>query len=146
MAKLLRRPVAAGPWWRMARMARMALTAQAALTALTALLALWLMMAAPALRAQGVLPVPALSARVIDQTGTLDAAALGALEAKLAAFEAQAGPQIVLLIVATTAPEDIAVKTSARYLTWKAFTASRVVLPYFPSTTNFKPNSSFRNI
>ena len=99
MAKLLRRPVATGPWWQ---------TAPTALTALTALLALLLMLAAPALRAQGVLPVPALSARVIDQTGTLDAAALGALEAKLAAFEAQAGPQIVLLIVATTAPEDIA--------------------------------------
>ena len=99
MAKLLRRPVAARPWW------PMALTAQ---TALSALLALWLVTATPALRAQGVLPVPALTARVIDQTATLDATALGALEAKLAAFETQAGPQIVVLIVPTTAPEDIA--------------------------------------
>lgn len=71
-------------------------------------LALCLSLVAPALRAQDVLPVPALSARVIDQTGTLDAAARDALEAKLAAFEAQAGPQIVVLIVPTTAPEDIA--------------------------------------
>ena len=72
------------------------------------LLALLLCLAAPALRAQDVLPVPALSARVIDQTGTLDAAARDALDAKLAAFEAQAGPQIVVLMVASTLPEDIA--------------------------------------
>ena len=59
-------------------------------------------------RAQDVLPVPALTARVIDQTGTLQPAQLAALEAKLAAFEAEAGPQIVLLLVPATAPEDIA--------------------------------------
>ena len=72
------------------------------------MLALCLALACTALRAQDVLPVPALSARVIDQTGTLSAAARDALEAKLSAFEAQAGPQIVVLIVPTTAPEDIA--------------------------------------
>jgi uncharacterized protein len=90
MPTLLRRARGAGPWW------------------LATLLAMLLLLATPALRAQDLLPVPALSARVIDQTGTLDAAALGALEAKLAAFEAQAGPQIVVLLVPTTAPEDIA--------------------------------------
>ena len=58
--------------------------------------------------AQDVLPVPPLSARVIDQTGTLSAAQRSALDGKLAAFEAQAGPQIVLLLVPATAPEDIA--------------------------------------
>ncbi|MBK7262801.1 MAG: TPM domain-containing protein [Rubrivivax sp.] len=64
---------------------------------------------APALHAQDLQPVPALpAARVIDQTGTLDAAQQAALEAKLAAFEAQAGPQIVVFMVPTTAPEDIA--------------------------------------
>ena len=62
---------------------------------------------APAARTQDVLAVPALTARVMDSTGTLSAAQLQALEAKLAAFEAQAGPQIVLLVVAATAPEDI---------------------------------------
>lgn len=72
------------------------------------LLGLCLALAVPALHAQDLLPVPALSARVIDQTGTLDAAAQGALEAKLAAFEAQAGPQIVVVMVPTTLPEDIA--------------------------------------
>ena len=57
--------------------------------------------------AQDLLPVPALTARVIDQTGTLSAAQIDALVGKLAAFEAQAGPQIVLLLVPATAPEDI---------------------------------------
>jgi uncharacterized protein len=68
--------------------------------------ALWL--AAAPLRAQDVLPVPALTARVIDQTGTLDESRRSALEAKLAAFEAEAGTQIVVLMVPTTQPEDIA--------------------------------------
>jgi uncharacterized protein len=84
-------------------------------TLLLALLAL----ISPALQAQDVLPVPALSARVIDQTGTLDAAARDALEAKLAAFEAQAGPQIVVLMVPTTAPEDIAAFAQRVGETWK---------------------------
>ena len=72
-----------------------------------AVLALLLAAALPA-RAQALLAVPALSARVIDQTGTLKAGERDALEAKLAAFEAKAGPQIVVLLVQTTAPEDIA--------------------------------------
>ena len=75
---------------------------------LTALLALLLGAAGLPLHAQDVQAVPALSARVIDTTGTLPAAERDALEQRLAAFEAQAGPQIVLLMVATTAPEDIA--------------------------------------
>lgn len=58
--------------------------------------------------AQDLQPVPALSGRVIDQTGTLSAPQRQALEAKLAAFEQEAGPQIVVLLVASTAPEDIA--------------------------------------
>lgn len=57
--------------------------------------------------AQYVLPVPPLSGRVIDQTATLSEPQRAALDAKLAAFEAQAGPQIVLLLVPATAPEDI---------------------------------------
>lgn len=61
----------------------------------------------PAL-AQGPLPIPTLTARVIDQTGTLDAAQRSGLETKLAAFEQRKGSQIVVLMVPTTAPEDIA--------------------------------------
>ncbi|KLN54934.1 TPM domain-containing protein [Variovorax paradoxus] len=57
--------------------------------------------------AQGLLPVPALTARVIDQTGTLDAAQRTGLDTKLAAFEQRKGSQIVVLMVPTTAPEDI---------------------------------------
>jgi uncharacterized protein len=69
--------------------------------------------------AQDTLPVPALSERVIDQTGTLTAAERQALIDKLAAFEAQAGPQIVVLMVATTAPEDIASYAQRVGETWK---------------------------
>ena len=58
--------------------------------------------------AQGLLLVPALTARVIDQTGTLDAAQRSGLETKLAAFEQRKGSQIVVLMVPTTQPEDIA--------------------------------------
>ena len=77
-------------------------------TALQSLAALALLALAPGLRAQDLQPVPALSARVIDQTATLAADARQALDARLAAFEAAAGPQMVVLLVPTTAPEDIA--------------------------------------
>ena len=69
--------------------------------------------------AQEPLPVPALTARVMDQTATLPADQRQALEAKLAAFEAQAGPQIVVLMVATTQPEDIAAFAQRVGETWK---------------------------
>jgi uncharacterized protein len=77
--------------------------------ALLRLLALLLLLSAGiGAHAQEPLPVPALSARVVDQTGTLTPGERQALESRLAAFEAQAGPQIVVLVVATTVPEDIA--------------------------------------
>ena len=69
--------------------------------------------------AQDVLPVPPLSGRVIDQTATLTAPQRAALDAKLAAFEAQAGPQMVLLLVPTTAPEDIAAYAQRVADQWK---------------------------
>ncbi|MEO5881610.1 MAG: TPM domain-containing protein, partial [Caldimonas sp.] len=58
--------------------------------------------------AQGVLPVPPLSGRVVDQTGTLTPAQAEALSNKLAAIETAHGSQVVILVVPTTAPEDIA--------------------------------------
>ncbi|VTU19790.1 hypothetical protein H4CHR_00455 [Variovorax sp. PBS-H4] len=70
-------------------------------------------------QAQDLLPVPQLGARVIDQTGTLDAAQRQALEAKLAAFEQQKGSQIVMLMVPTTAPEDIASYANRVGNAWK---------------------------
>jgi len=89
------------------------------LTLLRALLLCWAVLCTAAAQAQDVLPVPALSARVLDQTGTLTEPQRAALEAKLAAFEAQSGPQIVLLLVATTAPEDIAAYAQRVADTWK---------------------------
>ena len=59
-------------------------------------------------RAQTLQPVPALSARAIDLSATLDATQRQALEQKLAGFEAERGSQIVVLMVSSTAPEDIA--------------------------------------
>jgi hypothetical protein len=51
--------------------------------------------------AQEVQPVPALSGRVIDTTGTLDAVQKAALDARLAALEAKKGAQVVVLMVPT---------------------------------------------
>lgn len=69
--------------------------------------------------AQSVQAIPALSARVIDQTGTLRAEQLRALEARLQAFEQAKGTQIVVLMVPTTAPEDIVDYTQRVADTWK---------------------------
>lgn len=83
------------------------------------LLLLWLALAALPAGAQDVLPVPALSARVIDQTASLAPDRVAALEARLAAFEAEAGPQIVVLVVGSTAPEDIGAFTQRVGDAWK---------------------------
>jgi uncharacterized protein len=81
------------------------------------LLALW---AASALAlAQGLAPVPALTARVIDQTATLDIQQRQALEAKLAAIETEKGSQVVVLMVPGTQPEDIASYANRVANEWK---------------------------
>jgi uncharacterized protein len=54
------------------------------------------------------LPVPPLSGRVIDQTATLNDAQREALNTKLAALETKTGAQLVVLMVPSTLPEDIA--------------------------------------
>jgi uncharacterized protein len=82
-------------------------------------LALMWVGAIPGVHAQSLLPVPALSARVIDQTGTLSAQSREALEAKLATFEQTHGSQVVVLVVPTTAPEDIAAYTQRVGDAWK---------------------------
>jgi uncharacterized protein len=81
-------------------------------------LSLWLS-AVPQAWAQNLLPVPALTARVIDQTATLGEPSRAAIEAKLAAFEASKGTQVVVLMVPTTAPEDIADYTQRVGDAWK---------------------------
>jgi len=60
------------------------------------------------LRAQAVQPVPALTARVTDLTGTLGAEQKKQLESELAELEKAKGAQLAVLMVATTQPEDIA--------------------------------------
>lgn len=71
------------------------------------------------LRAQEVLPVPPLSGRVIDQTATLSEAQRSALDAKLAALERDTGSQVVVLLVPTTQPEDIAAYAQRVADSWK---------------------------
>lgn len=51
--------------------------------------------------------VPALTGRVVDQTGTLSSSAQADLSRTLADFEARKGSQIAVLIVPTTQPESI---------------------------------------
>jgi len=84
------------------------------LTALVCSLAL-----AGATHAADVLPVPPLSGRVIDQTATLDAAQRQALDAQLAALEQARGAQVVILLVPTTQPEDIAAYAQRVADSWK---------------------------
>jgi len=84
-----------------------------------AFLAAALLLLCGAVHAQGVLPVPALSARAIDQTGTLSAAQLQSLEALLAAVEARRGSQVVVLMVPSTLPEDIAAYAQRIGDAWK---------------------------
>ena len=69
-----------------------------------ALVALCTALAAPARAEVAIPPV----ARVTDLTGTLRVDERGALDRKLAAFEARKGSQIAVLMVPTTQPEDIA--------------------------------------
>lgn len=55
----------------------------------------------------GQVAVPPLTGHVIDQTGTLTAEQKAALEQTLTAFEARKGSQLAVLMVASSAPEEI---------------------------------------
>ena len=85
------------------------------------LLALVLLALASTVFAQdgGVQPVPALAGRVVDQAGALDASQRQQLDDKLAAFEKAKGTQIVVLLVRTTQPEDIASYANRVANAWK---------------------------
>ncbi|MCA1926253.1 MAG: TPM domain-containing protein, partial [Thiobacillus sp.] len=61
-----------------------------------------------ALSAWAQVAVPDLVRRVTDLTATLSAEQIATLENQLATFEARNGSQIAVLILPTTAPEDIA--------------------------------------
>jgi uncharacterized protein len=68
---------------------------------------------------QALQAIPPLSARIIDTTSTLKAEQVQAIEARLRAFEAARGTQIVVLMVPTTAPEDITDFTQRVGDAWK---------------------------
>ena len=83
------------------------------------LAALWLLLAATTAFAQELQPVPPLTGRVVDQTGTLSVAQGAALSDKLAAIEQAHGSQVVVLIVPITLPEDIAAYAQRVGEQWK---------------------------
>ncbi len=92
---------------------------QASMTRALAVLLLLPGLWAGGAQAQDLQPIPALTARVIDSTGTLDAAQKQALDAKLEAFEKAKGSQVVVLMVPTTQPEDITDYTQRVGDLWK---------------------------
>lgn len=63
--------------------------------------------------------VPALTGHVIDTTGTLAAAQRDGIEARLSEFEKSSGAQVVVLLVPSTQPEDIASYANRVANTWK---------------------------
>jgi uncharacterized protein len=69
--------------------------------------------------AQDVQPVPPLAGRVIDQTATLNPAQRQALDTQLADVERARGSQIVVLMIASTQPEDIAAYAQRVADAWK---------------------------
>ena len=58
-------------------------------------------------RADDVVPVPPLTAPVVDLANTLTPQQVAALDAKLNAFAAARGSQVAVLIVPSTGPEDV---------------------------------------
>lgn len=68
---------------------------------------LLLALAALAASAADTIPVPKLSGRVVDLSGTLDASQQQAIAAKLAAFEQAKGSQVAVLLVPTIGTETI---------------------------------------
>jgi uncharacterized protein len=86
---------------------------------LRTLLLLWAVLGLAPAQAQNVQPVPALTAHIVDQTGTLDAIQQKGLEDKLMAFEQAKGTQIAILVVATTQPEDVSSYANRVANAWK---------------------------
>ncbi len=69
-------------------------------------------------RAQQPAPIPALSAPVIDTTGTLDAEAIARLEQQALALQQRKGSQLQILMVPSTQPEDIAAYAQRAFDQW----------------------------
>ena len=65
------------------------------------------------------LAVPALTGHVVDTTATLTTQQVQLLESKLSAFEQTHGSQMVVLLVPTSQPEDIASYANRVANSWK---------------------------
>ena len=88
--------------------------------AIQALIAIFIVaIGIPSASAQPLRAIPALNARVVDETGTLSEAQRQSLEARLAAMEQQHGSQVVVLMVPSTAPEDITAYANRVGNAWK---------------------------
>lgn len=70
-------------------------------------------------QAQTLQPVPDLTACLLDQAKVLSSADRQSLEAQLQAFEQKQGTQMVVVLVPTTQPEDIADYTQRLGDAWK---------------------------
>ena len=76
-----------------------------------------LLLASAVALAQQLPAIPQLTSYATDQTGTLDAAGVAALDANLRAFETRTGSQLVVLLVPTTGElpiEDYALKVAEK--------------------------------
>ena len=69
--------------------------------------------------AQSPLPVPALTAHVLDQTSSLSNDERISMETRLTELEQREGAQMVVLMVESTAPEDISSFANRVGNTWK---------------------------
>lgn len=83
------------------------------------LIALVLGLAAGLACAQDLAPIPVLSGHVVDQTGTLTSVQQQTLESTLGGFESSSGTQMVVLLVPSTTPEDIASYANRVANSWK---------------------------
>jgi uncharacterized protein len=95
---------------------RLALALRRHATWLVALLVLW---SGGAVLAQDLVPVPPLEGRVVDRTNTLDGTQRQAMETHLGNVERELGTQIVVLMVNSTLPEDIAAYAQRVGEQWK---------------------------
>ena len=93
--------------------------------ALAALVFAWAcLIASPAAFAQNsagtqLQPVPELTGRVIDQSGTLSSSDVQSLSEQLKKLEDDTGAQVVVLMLPSTAPEDIAAYAWRVASSWK---------------------------
>lgn len=106
-------PSAREPACRLAQSPEPLSTRLSALARIAAVLAAAAALALPSIASawesgsDGLKPVPPLTARVTDLTGTLSPPERASLDAKLAALESSTGAQVAVLLVPTTQPEPI---------------------------------------